>query len=360
MSCNYLEDLGAILMTTTEKNEPYGLLRAGFPFLKTIGMRRITNYPYDVAIDSDERIYVLLRGLNQAVIRVWFFKDAERLPDTFEDIGSYGEGEGQFIWPVSVILDDDKNIIVSDEALDRITVFSRGGDFIKSWGDSGPERGQLSGPSGLSLTPDGNLLIADTKNHRIQEFTLDGEYLNSWGTQGSDNGQLTMPWGIATDNYGNVFVSDWGNHRVCKFTPDGKFVSSFGKQGNGKGELSGPSGIAVDKYGDIFVTDTDNNRIVLFNKEGNYVQEFIGDATLAKCARDYMLTNAGSNRLRDMADLEIQKRFRDPRSVRVDDKGRMYVPDYRSFRIQIYQNEVIPLDETQYAPPRTSRSLLQE
>jgi hypothetical protein len=116
----------------------------------------------------------------------------------------------------------------------------------------------------------------------------------------------------------------------------------------------------VDKYGDVFVADTGNDRVQLFNKEGRYVQEFIGDATLAKCARDYMLTNAGSNRLRDMADLEVQKRLRNPRSVAIDEKGRLYIPDYRSFRVQIYQNEVIPLDETQLAKPRRSRSLLQE
>ena len=29
---------------------PYGLLRAGFPFLKTLGMRRVTDSPMDVAV----------------------------------------------------------------------------------------------------------------------------------------------------------------------------------------------------------------------------------------------------------------------------------------------------------------------
>jgi hypothetical protein len=169
-----------------------------------------------------------------------------------------------------------------------------------------------------------------------------------------------MPWGLDTDNSGNVYVSDWGNNRICKFTQQGDFISYFGEEGTGNGSLSGPSGIAVDKYGDTFVADTGNNRVQLFNKEGRYVQQFRGDATLARCARDYMLTNAGSNRLRDMADLEIQKRLRDPRSVRIDDKGRLYIPDYRSWRVQIYQNEVIPLDETQFGRPRRSRTLLQE
>jgi len=53
--------------STAEENKPFGLLRAGFPFLKTIGMRRITNYPYDVAIENDDRIYILLRSTNVAL-----------------------------------------------------------------------------------------------------------------------------------------------------------------------------------------------------------------------------------------------------------------------------------------------------
>ena len=35
---------------------PYGLLRAGFPFLKTLGMRRVTNMPMDVAV-GDTVVY---------------------------------------------------------------------------------------------------------------------------------------------------------------------------------------------------------------------------------------------------------------------------------------------------------------
>ena len=348
-------------VSNVSKNKfPYGLLRAGFPYLKTIGMRRILNYPVDVAIESDDRIYVLLRSLNTAVIRVWYFDDADRLPDSFEDIGSYGEDEGQFKWPVNVILDNHRNLVVSDEALNRITIFARNGECIRSWGTNGGRAGQLNGPSGIAINQNSNIIISDTKNNRIQEFTLDGVLVNEWGQYGDGPGQLDMPWGVAVDKLGGVYVSDWGNNRICKFDPEGKFISSFGTEGKGNGCLSGPSGVAVDNHGDIFVADTGNNRVQLFNHEGRYVQQFIGEATLAKCARDYMLTNAGSNRLRDMADLEIQKRLRDPRSVRIDDKRRLYIPDHLSFRVQIYQNESMPLDETQFGPSRKSRTLLQE
>ena len=90
------------------------------------------------------------------------------------------------------------------------------------------------------------------------------------------------------DDSGDVFVSDWGNDRISKFGKDGEFIFSSGSCEYGKGMLDGPSGIAMDKYGDVFVADTGNDRVQLFNKEGRHVQGFIGDAILARCARDYM------------------------------------------------------------------------
>ena len=63
-------------------------------------------------------------------------------------------------------------------------------------------------------------------------------------------------------------------------------------------------------------------------------------------------------RLRDMANLEPQKRFKGPRSVRVTDRGEMFVPDYGSYRVQVYQKEAIPLTDAQIAPPISSPRLM--
>ena len=86
-------------------------------------------------------------------------------------------------------------------------------------------------------------------------------------------------------------------------------------------------------------------------------RKFLGDATLSRIARTYMLTNAYPNRLRDMANLEREKLFRSPRSVRVDDQGRMYVADYKTYRVQVYVKEAIHLDEHQIRPPLRSPTL---
>jgi DNA-binding beta-propeller fold protein YncE len=152
-------------------------------------------------------------------------------------------------------------------------------------------------------------------------------------------------------------VADWHNDRVQQFSADGQFRRQIGRPGHGDGELCRPAGVAVDRDGDVYVADTGNDRVQLFNAEGRYVEKFIGDATLSRLGRDYMLTNARPNRLRDMANLEPQKRFRGPKSVRLDEQGRMYVPDYGAYRVQVYQKEVVPLGPDQMVPPLRSPSL---
>ena len=336
---------------------PYGLLRAGYPFLKTLGMRRITNFPTDVAVGDEGRIYILCRSDGSAEIRVWSFDDAERLTDDLIGIGSYGSDEGQYTWPVNIVLDSEENIYVSDEALNRISSFDREGELLGSWGEEGEGDGQINGPTGIAFDSAENLYVVDSLNNRVQKFTKDGEFISGWGKQGDSPGEFDMPWGITVDELGDVYVVDWRNDRLQKFTGDGEFIFELGGTGGADGQFNRPTGVAVDKFGEIYVADAGNDRVQLFNENGRYIQKFIGDATLSRVARDYMLTNAYPNRLRDMADLEKEKRLRTPRSVRVDDEGRMYVADYKSYRVQVYQNEAIPLNELQISAPLRAPSL---
>ena len=334
---------------------PYGLLRAGFPYVKSLGMRRLTNFPIDLALGDEGRMYILCRSDNGSLIRRYTYEDED-----LGSIGAVGKEDGQFQWPVSILADEDENVYVSDEANHRISSFSSEGEFLGKWGEHGDGDGQVDGPSGLSFDLEGNILVVDTLNHRVQKFTRDGEFLTKWGSFGDGEGQFNMPWGITVDELGDVYVADWRNDRVQKFTADGEFIFSFGKTGSGNGEFNRPTGVAVDADGDIYVADRDNNRVQLFNSEPRYVEQFIGDGTLSKASKAYMLTNAAPNRMRDMTEREPEKLLRRPASVKVDDQGRMYVPDYGRYRIQIYQKDVVRLDPTQFGPPRRSPTLLQE
>ena len=332
---------------------PYGLLRAGFPYHKTLGMRRITNFPVDVAFGKDDVVYILLRSEGASLIRVWSLDDAEQLSGDLVQIGGYGRADGQFEWPVQVITDDEGDLFVSDEAVHRITRFQPDGEFVSKFGDEGGGPGELRGPAGIAFDPEGNLVIVDSQNHRVQRFTADGEFLDGFGSQGCEPGQFELPMGVHVDELGNVYVADWGNQRVQKLSPTGDPLMVIGQEGSSDGEFIRPTGVAVDGHGDIYVCDWGNNRVQLFNQEGRYIWKFLGDASLSRVSRTYMMTNAMPNRLREMGKLEEEKYLRRPRSVRVDDQFRLFIPDYESYRVQIYEKDAIPLDEdTMAAPPR--------
>ena len=335
---------------------PHGLLRAGYPYLRTLGMRRIVGYPVDIAWSGDDTL-ILMRSEGAASVRIWPIEDAESLTDDLKGFGSYGTGDGQMLWPVQIITDAKGNILISDEATHRINKFDREGEFLSMFGVHGDSDGEFDGPTGISFDTEGNLVVVDSKNHRVQRYTTSGEYLGGFGSHGDGPGQFALPWGVHVDELGDIYVADWGNNRFQVFDSGGEVKNVVGKRGAGDAEFERPTGIAVDAHGDIYVADWGNNRVQMFNSEGHYICSFRGDASLSRVARQYMLTNAVSNRLREMGKIENEKYLRRPRSVRIDDQFRLMIPDYEGYRIQIYQKDVIELDRTQFAPPLRNPTL---
>ena len=322
---------------------PYALLRAGFPYVKTLGMRRVTDAPVDVAVGADDNVYVLCRLPGSSSIRKLTWDD--------DYLGPVGASEASFEWPVAIAMDADDNIYVSDEAAHRITAITTGGEFLGSWGEHGGGQGQLNGPSGIAFDLDGSLFVSDTLNHRVQRFTRDGVFLSTWGSFGDGEGQFNMPWGVAVDPVGDVYVVDWRNDRVQKFDPEGRFIHQFGSSGNGSGQFNRPAGIAVDGDGDVYVADLGNHRVQMFDRSGRFLQTFTGDGTLSKSARQYILANAKALRLRFESNLEPEKSLLGPTSLTVDQQGRMVIIDGSHSRVQVYQKDAIPLEETQIIPP---------
>jgi DNA-binding beta-propeller fold protein YncE len=329
----------------TKPARPYALLRAGFPFYATLGMRRVTTYCVDVAIGAEGRLYVLCRDESGGTIRRTNWDDED-----LGTIGGAGREPGKFQWPVQLVRDDAEHLYVSDEGLHRITILAPDGTVLGHWGEHGAAPGQLDRPSGIAFDGEGHLWVADTMNHRLQRFTTEGQLLSAFGRPGQEAGQLNMPWGVAVDEAGDVYVGDWGNHRVQKFSPQGDPLLQLGRPGSGRGELKGPAGIAVDADGDIYVADRGNHRVQQFDHTGRFVEEFLGDATLSKSGRTYIMANPKVLRAREMTSLGPAKRLRGPASVRLDGEGRMYIPDFGSHRIQVYRKEAYPLTPEEIWP----------
>ena len=330
-------------------------LRTGrLAYNRTIGVTAMIGrgfyYPTDSEAGDDGRLYVLNRSLqpDQRGIRVTVMNIDEEYFGTF---GEYGEGDGQFITPLSIAIDGEQRVYVSDDKLNRITVMSTGGEFIRSWGSGGSGEGQLDGPSGVAVDSANELLVVDHRNNRVQRFAADGEYLGKFGDAGADAGQFDMPWGIFVSPDDHIFVADWGNDRVQKLTPDGEFVTAYGRPGRGEGEFHRPASVCLDEDGYIYVADWGNNRVVVLDPEGDFVQSLRGQATTSKWAQEWLDTNLEEAGARSRATLDltpdlfdgdpheesshIEKYFWGPSSV-ILDHGHLYVVDSSRHRMQVF------------------------
>ncbi len=325
----------------------FALLRAGYPYLTTYGMRRVTTFASDIAFGAEGRMYV--------VSRMEYLPNIRRLNHEDEDLGTI---DGPFTWPAGIVCDREENLYVSDDGTHTVSVFNRGGELLRKIGGPGSEPGQFNRPSGLAFDADENLLVSDAQNHRIQKLTKDGQPLAQFGSFGSAPGEFNSPWGICVDDEGEIYVADWRNDRIQKFDSDGNFLMSLGSSGDGKGQFNRPSGVVVDSHGDIIVADRGNNRVQLFDHRGRYVETFIGDATISRMGRVYVLANHKTLRLREMTELEPQKRFRAPTSVRLGPNGDLYVTDQASHRIQVYRKEAYVLTESEILPELSAPTLM--
>ncbi|ETX08526.1 6-bladed beta-propeller [Candidatus Entotheonella palauensis] len=304
--------------------------------------------PVGIARGENERLYVLSRSYE---VR----PDGKRITicTVGEDyITEFGRGvsaaqahadaaDGAFMWPTAIALDRAGNVYVSDEWFNRISRFTKNGEWIGKWGTPGDGDGELNRPSGLALDQDDNLYVVDSQNHRIQKFDNNGVFIAKWGKAGSGEGEFDMPWGIAIDTEGDVYVTDWRNDRIQKFTATGQFLMSFGTSGTGEGEFNRPTGIAVDQDGVIYVTDWRNERVQVFNADGSFIMQLAGEATVSKWGKEKLDANAEMWQQRARAQgLEREKRFWGPIAVAVDAKNRIFVAETARSRIQVYCKQV--------------------
>ena len=328
----------------------FGIKEWTFAYSHSVGRNEFAGTgfrnPMDLALGADDRVYVVNRSYENRRdgIHITVCTLGEKFICEF---GSYGEGDGQFVWPMGITLDSEENVYVSDEWLNHISIFTKDGTFLRKWGQPGSGDGELHGPSGMAINNDGTMFLVDSKNHRVQRFTLDGRYLGQFGGFGNGPGQLNMPWGIALDNDGQVYVADWRNDRIQKFTPNGQCLATFGNSGKGVGQFNRPSGVAVDKDGEIYIADRQNNRVQILAPDGRFIAALSGDHQLSQWGKEKLLSNPDMIRQRALAMANdhgaFEKSFSHPCAVRVDDDYRVAVLDSTRGRIQVYTKSRDPV-----------------
>jgi DNA-binding beta-propeller fold protein YncE len=90
--------------------------------------------------------------------------------------GASGTGSGQFESPVVLDTDADGNLYAADSGNNRLQKFAPDGGTplgapLWTTGIFGDGNGQFSFPIDVTIDPTGNIYVADMNNHRIQKFS---------------------------------------------------------------------------------------------------------------------------------------------------------------------------------------------
>lgn len=191
-------------------------------------------------------------------------------------------------------------------------------DVDSAWPKRPPQVMPFGWVSGMAIDAKERIWVFTKGADPVQVYTTDGKFVRTWG-----KGNFVEPHHLRIDHEGNVWVADFGLHVVQKYTPEGKLLMTLGTRGSAgedRDHFNRPTDMVVTKSGDIFVTDGyGNRRIVHFDRNGKFVKAW---GTYGTKPGQFVL----------------------PHAIAADSKGRLYVADRNSGRIQVFDQEGKVLD----------------
>jgi DNA-binding beta-propeller fold protein YncE len=187
-----------------------------------------------------------------------------------------------FLDVASIVVDKKDRVYVLNRSNHPMIVLDRDGFFVRSWGEGFFKRGH-----GSCIGPDDSIYCTDDLNHIVAKFTCDGELLMTLGRAGqaADTGyvQTFDPW------------------------------ESLAKIVRGAPPFNRPTSVSISMNNEIYVADGYGNaRIHKFSSNGELLLSW---------------GEPGGE----------PGQFRLPHSVRVDNRGWVWVVDRENHRIQIFE-----------------------
>eukprot|EP00058_Branchiostoma_floridae_P019362 XP_002604852.1 hypothetical protein BRAFLDRAFT_70704 [Branchiostoma floridae] len=140
--------------------------KGGLP-LTIFNKRKPTKYtPPTITIDKrNNRIIVAISN------EILIFLPNGSLSQSF--VMTQSEGTG--LYPLTP--NENGNVIIAD--YDSVHVYSKSGDHMYSFRGEGKDKGQMAWVSGIGVDKSGYIIVANTGNNRIDMFTKQGEFVRT-------------------------------------------------------------------------------------------------------------------------------------------------------------------------------------
>ena len=200
------------------------------------------------------------------------------------EIGANEEKAGVVLFnPNTLMIDKEGNIYVLNSY--SVSKFSRGGMFLREFGQRGKGPGELSSPCSFYVDASQNVFVLDNASALVSEFTNDGTFVKSFRT-------VVFPEDIVVDSHGSVFVSSTSlanmdmnrKHRmthIFKYDSSGEFMCTFGdKKINSFDpveDMINKGYMTIDESDHVFYCFKYRNEIREYADDGRFVRAFSND-----------------------------------------------------------------------------------
>ena len=211
--------------------------------------------PTSVLPNNDGTIWIIAYGSNEIInINV----------NGIERIRRRGPLNG-FDRPYDMVRGLDGRMYLSEYRGSRISVLDSEGRWLSYIGSRGLGQGQFVGPQHLTIDEDGYLYAVDYGNRRISKFDPDGKFILSFGLKSSIFPGMLSPTGIAAGK-GKIFVADSAAKAIYSFDPNGNFLGRLAAE-----NLKGPESMRFLSDNTLLVADA--NRILQIDTDSAIVRE---------------------------------------------------------------------------------------
>lgn len=217
--------------------------------------------PSALATDSNERVFVA--DPSAKAVHIFDF--------THSKYSVLEKGSDRLSVPVSLAVDGQDNLYVSDKLSGTILIYDSAGKFRHSLGTLSGGESYFESPAGIAIDgTTGRIYVCDTRRHMVIVMDGRGRLVAKAGKRGGGDrpGEFTLP-SQAVIAAGELFVLDAGNARIQILDTALHFRRAISLA-----YADHRTGLAVDAQSNIYVSDPVLNRIEIFSHEGRLLYTF--------------------------------------------------------------------------------------
>lgn len=191
------------------------------------------------------------------------FRELRDLREYLPDLETFPQ-----IWNIDY--DSKGRLLLCDSHNRQVARIKSNGTADLQIGSDVSSRSALLDLQGFEVSEDGLLYVS--QREFIKVFSTDGSFINEWKAYSQRHGWNIMTNNIADVYDGSIALVAWGGMYLYNGL-SGDMLTEFGSWGSGKGSVAYPQDVEVAGNGDFYIGDPHSAKVVVYDSNGRFRKE---------------------------------------------------------------------------------------